>query len=104
METFKTRVVVGRHKQADVKVIYDFNGLKKLKVKHDDYFKEHKYTFLKVGTEIEIDERRYKITQIDTLYYAETIDMSNPAGMSATGEVGKPTDFNFEISYWVEEI
>ena len=101
-EAFKTRVVVSRHKEADVKVIYDFNGLKRLKVEHDDYFK--KYTFLKVGTEIEIDERRYKITQIDTLYYAKTIDMSNPAGMSATGEVGKPTDINFEVSYWVEEI
>ena len=101
-ESIKIRITIGKNTQADIKVIYDFNSLKKLQVKNDTYFKDD--FVVDVNTQIEIEGIKYKVIEIRTMFKKATIHNSKPAGISSTGEWGNPDDFNFEIMYFVEEI
>ena len=100
-ESIKTRISIGKQEQGDIAYIYDFNLLKILNVKSDDFFTNS--MILDIGTEIEIGEKRYKINEIRTVFYDKTYDMSNPPGINIYG-IGQPLNFNFEIMYFVDDI
>jgi len=100
-ENIKARISIGKQEQGDIAFIYDFNLLKLLNVPPDSFFTN--YHFLSIGAEFELNETKYRITEIRPLFYDKTIDMSNPPGFNMYG-VGELLDYNFEIALFVEEI
>ena len=100
-ENIKTRISLGKNEQGDIAFIYDFNLLKLLNVPPDSTFSN--YHFLSIGAEFELNDTKYKITEIRPFFYNETIDMSNPPGFNMYG-VGELLDYNFEIALFVEEL
>ena len=98
-ENIKARISIGENEQGDIAFIYDFNLLKLLNVPPDSTFSN--YHFLSIGAIIELNEKKYKITDIKPFFYDKTIDMSNPPGFNMYG-VGELLDYNFEIALSVE--
>jgi len=100
-EGIKARISIGKQEQGDIAFVYDFNILKELNVSPDKVFTN--YHFLSIGAEFELEEKKYRVTEIRPFFYDKTIDMSNPPGFNMYG-IGELLDYNFEIALFVEEI
>lgn len=58
---------------------------------------------IKKGTHLQIDEKEYQVKDMYTNFYEDTDENDESKGISLIGS-GERNPFNFDITYYVEEI
>lgn len=93
------RISIGIHEEGDKGFIYDFNTLKSFKAEMND-----KMIHLCVDSEFEFNEKKYKVTGIETIFYDHLKQKAlHQAGVNIYG-IDEIQDYNIEIMYFVEEL
>lgn len=95
------RIRVKHTKGAEILYTTDKSELENFGLEHDKEFKDIRV--MKIGTEIKIDERKYRVNDIYTYFYDDTNDNDETKGTSLICD-GNKHPFNFDITYYVENV
>ena len=92
-----------RIKNKDKAILYttDMFVLENFGLIHDSEFPNIR--ILKRGTEFQIDNTKYRVADIYTYFYDEIEDNNSDKGVNSIGN-GYRYPFNFEITYYVDEV
>jgi hypothetical protein len=95
------RIRIKHVKGADILYTTDKSVLENFGLEHDKEFQDIRV--IKNGTELQIDDKRYRVVDMYTYFYDETYDNDENKGISLIG-AGDRYAFNFDITYYVETV
>jgi len=95
------RIRIKHVKGADILYTTDKDLLEDFGLEHDKEFQDIRV--INKGTEIHIDDKRYRVVDMYTYFYDGTYDNDENKGMSLIGG-GDRHPFNFDITYYVETV
>ncbi len=101
MNEILVRIRIKHIKGADILYTTDKSVLENFGLEHDKEFQDIRV--IKKGTEIQVDNRLFRVVDMYTNFYDQINDNDEKKGSSLVG-TGDIHAFNFDITYYVETI
>lgn len=96
-----TRIRFAMRDGGDLAYLYSHETLKELYPENDDSSPDQ--IFIDTNTTLKIGDKKYKVFDIRTLFRNQLVRMGNAPDYDSYG-LDLPSDFNFEITYFLEKI